>query len=52
MSVYLSASGTPVRSLRDVRDSGKYEPMLERFYRRALTLSLDEPEYKERLFTS
>ena len=49
LSAYLSATGTPVRSLRDVLASGKYEPMLEGLYQRALTRSLEEPEYKERL---
>ncbi len=48
LSAYLSASGTPVRSLSDVLASGKYEPMLEGLYQRALTRSVDEPAYQQR----
>ena len=48
LSAYLRASGMPVRSLSDVLASGKYEPMLEGLYQRALTRSVDEPEYQER----
>ncbi len=49
LSAYLSATGTAVGSLSDVLASGKYEPMLEGLYRRALTRSVEEPEYKARL---
>ena len=49
LSTYLSTSGTTVGSLSDVLASGKYEPMLEGLYRRALTRSVEAPEYKARL---
>ena len=49
LSAYLRASGTSVASLSDVLASGKYEPMLEGLYERALRRSVDDPEYEKRL---
>ncbi len=49
LSSYLARRGAPPRSLEEILDSGKFEPVLEGVYRRALERSIDSPEYKQRL---
>lgn len=48
---YLASLGpnTPVKTLEDIIASGKYSPSIEDSLKKAQSLSINDPEYKERL---